>query len=489
MINMDRFLIVYGGFRFHKSKTPQPFFSSIKHDEVEYLSDIYIYDTQNLSWHNPMPEGVIPPGRYGHCAANLDGQRMVIFGGRGTSGKFYQDTWVFDIALNKWFGPLYGDDITPCPSPRCFSAAISAGNRVGAGRYTGRNNATRKIYLFGGTDGMENYGDLWILSLDSSDSFKDISDLRWERAVAVGPTPSPRYGHRMIGIGSDQFAVLGGCIVSPHSEVINPASDLAETQALFKASDALMAAYKAETDVPTISGKALYKSQSNILDQFHQASTTAGVVQHLEAETRICEDNIADLYFKSESKKKFAMSKAKHPLKHIDITFLNVHDMTWSKSALVAKSFGTPPSSRMHFSACFIGHYILIIGGCPPTSLSFKTVDSDYSRLYALDTYTNTWLQPRPGEHLHSYHLTLFFFFFLFFFSRYFSLTSAYHIIVDTSGYFDEPIHIADSDIMRARIRCEEEKMRLTFYFLTSNNIHLTPSSLFKFNAMFQLFT
>lgn len=42
-----------------------------------------------------------------------------------------------------------------------------------------------------GTDGMDNFGDLWVFR--GSESV-----LRWERLVAVGLPPCPRYGHQML---------------------------------------------------------------------------------------------------------------------------------------------------------------------------------------------------------------------------------------------------------------------------------------------------
>ena len=453
---MDRFIVVFGGFRFYKSKVPQPFTSTARHEDVEYLSDIYIYDTQNLSWHNPTPEGPTPPGRYGHAAAPLDNRRMVVFGGRGQGGRFLQDTWVFDISLGEWSGPLFGDEITPCPSPRCFCACIAgfssepmvnntgifSPNKSTSSGSTNGGSSTSKVFLFGGTGGIENFGDLWILKVPHK--YAAVEDMRWERAVAVGPTPSPRYGHRMVSIGQDLVVVMGGCAVTPQSEIANfDSGDLRDTHYLFTASDALMEAYKAEGDVPVISGKALWKSahmhnhgheQLGMKELLRQASTTAGVVQQLEAETRRHEETLVDRYYKSEAKKRFSLAKAKHPFPQLDITFLNTRDLTWSKSSLggtVDKAKGAggggPPTSRMHFSACFVGHYILVIGGSQPTSLGFSPVDPDYSRLYALDTYTLRWIEPRP---------------------------------VETAGYFDEPIRIAEADVIRAKRRCEEEKLR-----------------------------
>lgn len=49
---------------------PQPFSSVTRPDEVEYLADLYIYDTENLSWHKTIPRTSAdrrswPSGRYG----------------------------------------------------------------------------------------------------------------------------------------------------------------------------------------------------------------------------------------------------------------------------------------------------------------------------------------------------------------------------------------------------------------------------------------
>ena len=122
--------------------------------------------------------------RYGHAAAALDDRRMVIFGGRGFLGKFLEDTWLFDIALNEWHGPMYGSEIYPSPSPRAFMGAFSA-------KSSDSIEETKRLYIFGGTDGLENFGDLWMLKAGRYDT--KLEDMRWERAVVVGPMPSPRF--------------------------------------------------------------------------------------------------------------------------------------------------------------------------------------------------------------------------------------------------------------------------------------------------------
>lgn len=418
MVNLGRYIVLYGGFRYLKSAVPQPFSSAIRSEDVEYLSDVYVYDTENLSWHHPEPEGVIPPGRYGHIAARLDNHRMVMFGGRGVGGKFYQDAWVYDITLNQWSGPLYGTNILPGPNARCFATAISA---VPSNE---EENSTANVYLFGGTDGIENFCDLWILKCGRRST--KIEDMIWEKALAVGPTPSPRYGHRMVYLGNDLAAIVGGCCVSPQSEISGESMPLDEMRRLYGINNALLRSYQAEGDLPLVAGKALSKSQTDMTSLLKQASSTAGAVQHLEAETRANENRLVEAFYKSEANRLMSKVRARHPYPEMDISFLNVKDLTWS-STTGPTLRGKSPSSRMHFSAECIGPYLLVVGGTPPTSLSYHPIDTDYSRTYALDTRTMRWIEPRP---------------------------------VDTTNYFDEPIKIAETDVLRARRRVDDEKLR-----------------------------
>jgi len=417
MVNLGRFVVLFGGYRYLKSAVPQPFSSAIKPDDVEYLSDVYVYDTDNLSWHHPEPAGDIPPGRYGHAAARLDKNRMVIFGGRGSGGRFYQDAWAYDITLNQWSGPLYGTPILPSPQPRCFASAISATPS------DEDEGSAPHVYLFGGTDGIENFCDLWILKFSRRSS--RIEDMVWEKALAVGPTPAPRYGHRMVYLGSDLAAVIGGCCVAPQSEISGGSMSLEETRRLFGANHALLRSYQAEGDMPLIAGKALSKSQTDMVSMLQQASTSAAAIQHLEAETRMNETRLVDAFYKSEAMKVMSKHRARHPYPDMDITFFNIRDLTWSTTTGPSMK-GKVPSSRMHFSADCIGPYLLVVGGTPPTSLGLTPVDTDYSRTYALDVRSMRWIEPRP---------------------------------VDTTNYFDEPIKIAETDVTRARRRVEDEKL------------------------------
>ena len=415
----SRFIVVFGGFRFRENMLPQPFQTALQAKDVKYLNCTYVYDKQNQSWHHPKPSGVLPPGRYGHAAAAIDNTRMVIFGGRGEGGGFLQDTWIFDINESKWHGPLYGDDIHPSPSARAFSATFSARSS------DLMEEEPMKVYLFGGTNGLENFSDLWFLK-QGREQGADLKDMMWERAVAIGFGPNPRYGHQMLSIGGDMAVVLGGTAVSAQSEISIADMNMDDTRRLYNAGAELQEAYRKEGELPVLAGKALSKNPGDLRSLVGQASSIAGNIQVLEAYTREKEVALADEYYRYEARSKFFSKKAAHPDKDLDVFFLNIRDLTWHAPAK-GEMRGPPPSARMHFSATCVGHFVLVTGGTAPTSLSYGPIDNDYSRTYALDTANMTWLEPAP---------------------------------IQTSNYFDIPMQIAESDIIRAEQKCKEEKLK-----------------------------
>jgi hypothetical protein len=61
----ERLVIVFGGFRYKLTSVPQPFGETPTADDVEYLSDISIFDRRESSWHSMKPQKVRPQGRYG----------------------------------------------------------------------------------------------------------------------------------------------------------------------------------------------------------------------------------------------------------------------------------------------------------------------------------------------------------------------------------------------------------------------------------------
>jgi hypothetical protein len=255
---VGKYLVLFGGLRFKdRSKAPEPYGSVIRLDEVEYLSDVYIYDTENLSWHSVMPKQSDhtirqswPCGRYGHATATLDKNHLIIFGGRTSGGRYLSDTWIFSLATYSWTAFSRSSDDTVRPPPRAFSAMAAS-------------PSTRSIILYGGTNGVEVFGDIWIFKWGAK-SFESeqvemtrsvcnvnenpdpmmngslgllSSEFYWGREVAVGGSapPPPRYGHKLLTIVAHPdpygggrktklqngtfLVVVGGCCVSPSKEL------------------------------------------------------------------------------------------------------------------------------------------------------------------------------------------------------------------------------------------------------------------------------
>jgi len=155
---------------------------------------------------------------------------MLVFGGRGAGGLLLSDTWLYLYDEDTW-QPVQNNEALdlPVPSPRVFSACCAV--RVPSSKVSfsssssrgGRDVEVSDVYLFGGTDGIDNCGDLWMFR-------GDPAVMQWERVVAVGLPPCPRYGHQLVALTEDeqygirgrgqQLMVLGGCHVSPQGEMV-----------------------------------------------------------------------------------------------------------------------------------------------------------------------------------------------------------------------------------------------------------------------------
>lgn len=414
----DRLVVVYGGFRFKKSEVPQPFSGATIHEDVDYLSDLLIYDRENSSWHAMKGNGkgvgldirtdsITPPARYGHVAAALDDRRMLLFGGRGAGGKLLKDTWIYDCETDCWSN-IPHDPLRPGPTPRIFSS-MAVDNQI--------------AFMFGGTDGMDNYGDVWIFKAKPYEMF-------WERAVVVGSCPSPRYGHRLVFIEPGRMAVLGGCSVSPQSEVTGSALSLAETKNLLNISEELQSSYRGEGFVAHASSLAydasISEGEKGLRTLYKEGGSISNSIYTVEVNTRAKEKELVDTWYVAQASKITKRQKAKHPDMNLDIIFLNTRDLTW-KAQIYPSIKGDIPSSRMHFGSFSIGHYIFLCGGTAPTCKHHKPVDDEFSKLYALDLLTMKWFQPHP---------------------------------VNSAEMYEIPLQIAESDVIRSAHKVEDEKLR-----------------------------
>ena len=414
----DRLVVVFGGFRFKKTEIPQPFGGATMYEDVEYLSDLLVYDRENASWHamkgngkgvglDARSDAINPPARYGHVATALDDRRMLIFGGRGVGGKLLKDTWIYDCQTDSWSNIPF-DPLRPGPTARIF-ASMAADAQV--------------AFMFGGTDGMDNYGDVWIFKAKKHEMF-------WERAVIVGSCPSPRYGHRLVFIEPGKMAVLGGCSVSPQSEVAGSALTLAETKNLLNISEELQSSYRGEGFVAHASSLAydasISEGEKGLRSLYKGAGSISNSIYTVEVNTRAKEKELVDTWYVAQASKITKRQKAKHPDANLDVIFLNTRDLTW-KAQVYPPIKGDIPSCRMHFGSFSIGHYIFLCGGTAPTCKHHKPVEEEFSRLYALDLLTMKWFQPHP---------------------------------VNSAEMYEIPLQIAESDVIRSSHKVKDEKLR-----------------------------
>jgi Galactose oxidase, central domain len=70
-------------------------------DGGRVFGDFWVLDLETDAWEKLVPRGARPAARFGHNAAWVDGQGLVVFAGqRGTD--FFDDLWAFDPVLERW---------------------------------------------------------------------------------------------------------------------------------------------------------------------------------------------------------------------------------------------------------------------------------------------------------------------------------------------------------------------------------------------------
>jgi hypothetical protein len=463
---VGEFIVVFGGLHI-KGKTPKVLLNAtFDVSEVEVLNDIAVYDKLNHSWHKMsdlLKKEDQPPPRYGHIAIDLDDHRMLIFGGRGIGGTLLNDTWIYNVRMNTW------EDISNCnqihaasmdisqredvkmgqdssfiayPSPRIFSACARQGSDV---------------YMFGGTDGNDNMCDLWLFKENAGVLLHRV----WEKVYVAGPPPSPRYGHKLVALNDTRssIAVIGGCAVSPKSEIPgteNRLRNTVEMKRLFDSKNELQARYVAESRYADAAGDLLerdallgagllsptradadytfngpnamliqngirYGNVGALRENFRRAADIACNTNVMESMTRTAELDLLEKYNEFQSTEIENARRAKHPTPDVDVTFLQTDEYVWVNQAY-PHIRGAFPCSRMHFGCFTMGHYIFLLGGVRPTSIAQVPVDMDTVHLYALDLNVMEWLQVRPCE---------------------------------STEYLDSALAVAETDVIRAEKKCE----------------------------------
>ena len=149
--------------------------------------NLYLLNTSTTSWTTAKVAGAKPSGRYGHTL-NMLGPKVLVFGGQ-VEGFFFNDLVAFDLnTLNhanpRWelISPVEGSEPPPA---RTNHIAITH---------------TDKLYIFGGTNGVDWFNDIW--------RFDPLTRV-WTMLKCSGFVPQPREGHSASLVG-DVIYIFGG---------------------------------------------------------------------------------------------------------------------------------------------------------------------------------------------------------------------------------------------------------------------------------------
>ncbi|BDD59974.1 hypothetical protein MAP00_005141 [Monascus purpureus] len=226
-----------------------------KVDENDTLDDtLYLLNISSRQWSRALPPTPRPTGRYGHTL-NILGSKLYVFGGQ-VEGYFFNDLVAFDLnqlqnPANKWEF-LIRNSHEGGPPPGQIPPARTNHTMV---------TFNDKLYLFGGTNGLEWFNDVWSYDpranlwtqLDCvgyiptrreghaatlvndvmyifggrTDEGVDLGDLaafrittrRWYSFQNMGPAPSPRSGHSMTAFGRQIIVMAGEPSSAPRDPV------------------------------------------------------------------------------------------------------------------------------------------------------------------------------------------------------------------------------------------------------------------------------
>ncbi|KAI9803490.1 MAG: hypothetical protein M1825_001833 [Sarcosagium campestre] len=156
-------------------------------DGPSYYNDVFVLDTLNFRYNKPTITGTqVPSKRRAHTAC-LYKSGIYVFGG-GDGVKALNDVWRLDVA----------DVGKGSVSWRQVSAPSKSSTRPTARGYHTANMVGSKLIIFGGSDGLECFKDVWVF---------DVESLLW-RVVEI-KTSFPRLSHSANVVGSYLFVVGG----------------------------------------------------------------------------------------------------------------------------------------------------------------------------------------------------------------------------------------------------------------------------------------
>ena len=160
------------------------------------LNSVWVYErggSQNSGWRILSPTGALPPERqYSNAIYDAANQRMVIFGGAGTSATL-DDTWSLSLVrgAEAWTQLSLASPFTPAARRSAAFVHDAARNRA---------------ILFGGVGAVQ-YNDTWAIDLDPISPTYGF----WSQLTPGGTAPTARFGHAAVAdLAGDRMVVVGG---------------------------------------------------------------------------------------------------------------------------------------------------------------------------------------------------------------------------------------------------------------------------------------
>lgn len=154
-------------------------------DAAGASNDTWVYTPSDNTWTQKMNPQESPPPREGHAMVYDElKNRVILFGGKDIFGFLLNDTWIYDVAENRWTRLT----LDSSPSERWLTVMVY-------------DPDTQQAVLFGGETNAGLDDETWIF---------DLQNDNWMNKTPLMP-PSARFGHTMAyDINSKKVILYGG---------------------------------------------------------------------------------------------------------------------------------------------------------------------------------------------------------------------------------------------------------------------------------------
>ncbi|KAJ1658039.1 hypothetical protein IWQ61_002650 [Dispira simplex] len=179
-------------------------------DGPDYFNDLYIFDADSYVWTKPQVTGELPGHRRAHSCFAYEGS-LYLFGG-GDGARALNDVYKLDIGSQTVTIPTASRDDSHVSLGRGntsidhatvttyhWTRLTTQGKSPNARGYHTSNLIQDKLLVFGGSDGMACFSDIFIL---------DLPTLNWSQ-VDCQPADIKRLAHTATQVGSYLFVISG----------------------------------------------------------------------------------------------------------------------------------------------------------------------------------------------------------------------------------------------------------------------------------------